>query len=647
MIASTFQSTDEEPLAKHKSLPYRPALDGLRGLAVAAVVIFHVDKDVLPGGWLGVDLFFVLSGFLITSLLLTEHNRWGRISLGGFWASRARRLLPSLVLMLLAVLIASATLAQPGRRGAISGDVLSAFAYVANWRFLLGDEEYFATIAMPSPVRHTWSLSIEEQYYFFFPLLLAALLHFARKRAHLATVLGVLAAASATWMAHLYVPGVDPSRVYYGTDTRIFELFIGAAAGALFGAHEFAERTRWRIDAIAGNVAWVSMGVFVLGFFFVDEHNGMLFTGGLALLCLLAVLPIVASASRTPSSFQRAFSWEPLRRLGLISYSLYLWHWPVIVFVGADRVGNPIARAVVQVGLSLLLAIGSYRFVEQPIRRGGFRSLVPGRPALSIWIARLTVPLLAVGLLTLPQMRNSVAGTRSSTLTLTIPQYTPLGTRHAASIIGNSIPASLAAAYPGTAYPDLTINPVVNFGCEPFDGAKVVSGVAQQPSSECADWRGKWPQELKNTNSEAAVLFTPQSLVSDWKVDGRTLRFGTPEFEQWVGRAFSSVQSASRSAGVARFAVMNLACHEVPHIGPEADLINDNARVQKLNAIIARWAAKNDVEVIDQHKALCTGGYHDTVNGVPLYKDTLHFSTDSGKIVWGWLAPQLQQLVKD
>ena len=183
----------KDPVAKHKSLPYRPALDGLRGVAVAAVVVFHLNKSALPGGWRGVDLFFVLSGFLITSLLLTEHNRWGRISLGGFWASRARRLLPSLVLMLLAVLTASAFLAEHGRRPAIGGDVLAAFFYVANWRFLLGDEQYFATIAMPSPVRHTWSLSIEEQFYFVFPLLLAALLVVVRRRVQLAVVLGVLA----------------------------------------------------------------------------------------------------------------------------------------------------------------------------------------------------------------------------------------------------------------------------------------------------------------------------------------------------------------------------------------------------------------------------------------------------------------------
>ena len=145
---------------QHRSLPYRPALDGLRGLAVAAVVVYHVNGDWVPGGWLGVDLFFVLSGFLITSLLLSEQARWGSIDLIGFWLSRARRLLPSLVVVCAAVLVAASIWTAPGRRSPVGWDVFSALLYVANWRFLLGDETYFGNLALPSPVRHTWSLSI-------------------------------------------------------------------------------------------------------------------------------------------------------------------------------------------------------------------------------------------------------------------------------------------------------------------------------------------------------------------------------------------------------------------------------------------------------------------------------------------------------
>ncbi|MBD2760235.1 acyltransferase [Yimella sp. cx-573] len=633
-------------MAKHKSLPYRPALDGLRGVAVAAVVIYHVSPSLLRGGWLGVDLFFVLSGFLITSLLLTEYNRWGRISLAGFWASRARRLLPSLTLMLLAVLIASAFLAQPGRRSAIAGDVLSSFLYVANWRFLVGDEQYFSTIAMPSPVRHTWSLAIEEQYYILFPLLMTALLVVFRRRNQLAGALAVMAVASALWMAALHVPGVDPSRVYYGTDTRIFELLIGAAAGAVFGAHEFAERTRWRVDGIAGRLAWPAMGLFVLAFVVVNENQSILFTGGLFVLCLLVVLPIVASASRTKSSFQRAFSWEPLRQLGLISYSLYLWHWPVIVFLGPERIPHPLLRAVVQIGLSVGLAYASYRFVEQPVRTGGFRALVPGRPTISLWTARLTVPLLVAGIAVLPHMRGSVAGATTSNTKLQLPPYQPLEYQHSVTILGNSIPASLAVAYRGALFPDLSVNTVVNFGCEPWDGARLADGKPQNPSESCSQWRGDWPGKVRAGKSELTMLFTPQSLVSDWQVGGRKLTFGTPEFEKWLGNTLTGVQSASRAAGAKKFAVINLACHRVPRISSEADLINDDARVRKLNAMIARWGAANKVTVIDQYGALCTGGYHDTVNGVQLYRDTLHFTSGGAEVMWRWLAPRIQIILQ-
>ena len=195
---------------------YRPGLDGLRGLAVTAVFAYHAHGAALPGGWLGVDLFFVLSGFLITRLLLVEHYSWGWISFMAFWQARARRLLPAAVLVVIAVLAAAWLWTPVGRRGAVAGDSLATLGYVANWRLVLTDEAYFAAVASPSPLRHAWSLAVEEQYYIVFPLLLAVLLRVLGRR-WLPVALGLMALGSALWMAHLHVPGLDPSRVYYGT----------------------------------------------------------------------------------------------------------------------------------------------------------------------------------------------------------------------------------------------------------------------------------------------------------------------------------------------------------------------------------------------------------------------------------------------
>lgn len=634
-------------MAKHKSLPYRPALDGLRGIAVAAVVIYHVAPSVLRGGWLGVDLFFVLSGFLITSLLLTEHKRWGRISLAGFWAARARRLLPSLIVVLLAVLAASMFLAQPGRRGAIATDVLATLAYVANWRFLLGDEQYFNAIAMPSPVRHAWSLSIEEQYYFFFPLVLTALLLMIRRRATLAAALVLAATASALWMAYLYVPGIDPSRVYYGTDTRIFELLIGAAAGALLGNHEFAQPSRWRIDRPLAILAWPAIVLFVLATIVVDENNPFVFRGGLAVICLILVVPVVTASSPQPSAFQRAFSWEPLRQLGLISYALYLWHWPVIVFASSDRIGlPPVLLAVLQIAVSVALAWLTVRFVERPIRQGGFRALVPRRQSLSLAVAGACVVLLGIGIAVLPRIQASAG--EGQNLVMHEPDYLASPTPQAVALLGNSIPASVAAAFPAGSYPDLKVSAIVNFGCDPWSAAKMLGGAPQEPSEACAKWRNDWPTELHNTGSRLTLFFTPQSLVSDWQVDGKTLRFGSPEYVSWLEKTLGDLRTTTQKAGSPRFAVMNLACHRLPgaSISPEVPLINDDRRVQRLNSIIAGWAKKSGVPVIDQYSTLCTGGYHDRINGIPLYKDTLHFSAESGAQFWTWLAPQIQKALE-
>lgn len=181
----------------HTPLTYRPALDGLRALAVLGVLVFHLWPNAARGGWLGVDLFFVLSGYLITTLLVREYVQRGGIDLRGFWLARARRLMPTLVVVLLAVLVMATFWTLPSRRYAVSLDVLSTLAYVANWHFISGDEAYFASNGTPSPLRHAWSLAIEEQYYLLFPLLLLALTRFLTRRRHLAFWLLALAAASA------------------------------------------------------------------------------------------------------------------------------------------------------------------------------------------------------------------------------------------------------------------------------------------------------------------------------------------------------------------------------------------------------------------------------------------------------------------
>src|SRR3954464_4268744 len=221
-------------------LSYLPGLDGLRAFAVIAVLLYHADLSWIRGGFLGVEVFFVISGYLITTMLLTEWHQQGRINLVGFWLRRARRLLPALYLLLVVTLV-FAIVFLPGEVARLRDDALAAFAYVTNWYLILGEQSYFETVGRPSLLQHLWSLAVEEQFYVLWPVLLTLMLRFWRRRVVVIATLGG-AIASAVWMAILYRPDVDPSRVYYGTDTRATGLMIGAALAFVWVPSQFQRR---------------------------------------------------------------------------------------------------------------------------------------------------------------------------------------------------------------------------------------------------------------------------------------------------------------------------------------------------------------------------------------------------------------------
>jgi peptidoglycan/LPS O-acetylase OafA/YrhL len=348
-----------------------PALDGLRAVAVLAVIAYHLDFGWAKGGYLGVDVFFVLSGFLITSLLVGEWGRSGAIGFRSFWARRARRLLPALALLLLALGL-YAGLHGPGLDGStLRPDALFTMFYSANWHQVFAHQSYFAQYGPASPLRHTWSLAIEEQFYLLWPLVLMGLLVLAKGRRHSVLVAtGVLAVGSAALMALLYHPGVDPSRVYYGTDTRAFELLVGAGLAVLL-----ARRPPLRSPALGVlNVAGaVSMGLLVYAIVAVGGPPGWLYQGGLLGATVLVALVIANVIQPRRGPLGAFLSLPPLRFIGIISYGLYLWHWPVIVLATQATTGvSGYPLKALQVGLALGLATASYYVVERPIRRARF-----------------------------------------------------------------------------------------------------------------------------------------------------------------------------------------------------------------------------------------------------------------------------------
>jgi peptidoglycan/LPS O-acetylase OafA/YrhL len=350
--------------------PYLPGLDGIRAIAVLAVIAYHLNYGWASGGLLGVQVFFVLSGYLITDLLVAEYRRHRGIRLGQFWLRRARRLLPALFVVLF-VTVGWATLFDRTQLAALRSDLPSSIFYVSNWWFIFHHVSYFAKFGPPSPLGHLWSLSIEEQFYLVWPLLVLAGMRWIGSRRVLIVVTLTVAAASAIEMGLLYSasPNGDPTRVYDGTDTRAFALLIGAAlAFALPRNRAFAPITpgATRVLNIVGGVGLV--GIFVM-FWHTNQYEPFLYQGGMVLLAVLTAM-VIGVTIHPGSRLQTILGWEPLRWVGERSYAIYLWHYPVIVLTTPVGVPSSVLRASLQIAVTFVLAALSWRYVEQPVRQG-------------------------------------------------------------------------------------------------------------------------------------------------------------------------------------------------------------------------------------------------------------------------------------
>ena len=358
---------DPQTDASHR-FGYLPGLDGLRALAVMAVLVFHADPSWLPGGYLGVEVFFVLSGFLITTLLLREWRREGTISLTAFWGRRARRLLPALFVLLVATL-SFALLFEADEVVRLRKDTLAALAYATNWFLIFGDQPYFATIERPSLLQHLWSLAVEEQFYLLWPVAFVALMRVGGARLAFVITAG---GALGSWLlgAWLWDPAGDPSRVYYGSDTRAGGLLAGAAlAFALAGARVgTAHRRSWDIDMLGAG----AIGALGLMAWQIEGTSPFLHRGGLTLTAALTATLLFATVHPGANLLTRALEAPGLRWLGTRSYGIYLWHWPIFM---VTRPGQDIDLEGAQLfALRLVLTLAaagiSYRLIEEPIRLG-------------------------------------------------------------------------------------------------------------------------------------------------------------------------------------------------------------------------------------------------------------------------------------
>lgn len=385
----TIHSKKTPGLSRAPRRRYMPGLDGLRAIAVLAVIFYHLGFPWADGGLLGVSIFFVLSGYLITDILLAEWEAWESISLKVFWLRRARRLLPALFFTL-TVLFLWLLFFRPAMLVSFKGDALAAILYVSNWWYIFHHLSYFQSYANPSLLTHFWSLAVEEQFYVIWPLFVLYALRHPKVRRFLFAITIVGAGLSAALMAVLYQPEADPSRIYYGTDTRAFSILIGAALAMVLPSKKLtcvlSRGTRILLE-VAGTLALI---VILSMLVFTNEYDGFIYQGGMFGLSV-ATAVVIAAAAHPSTWFGKVLGILPLRWLGIRSYGMYLWQYPIIILsLNNFDAGIPrLARFIVEMVLIIAVSALSFELVESPFRSGAvsrfFKNYIFSKSASVKW----------------------------------------------------------------------------------------------------------------------------------------------------------------------------------------------------------------------------------------------------------------------
>lgn len=623
------------------------ALDGLRAVAVSVVLIYHGGSTWLPGGFLGVDLFFVLSGFLITGLLLAEWQQRSRLDLRDFWTRRARRLLPALLLVVLATAITAAVVRGPVAQS-VRGDGLASLLYVSNWWFIGQGDSYSAQFEAPSPLQHTWSLAIEEQWYLLLPLALLLILpRRGMDRRKLGLVLIGLAVVSAMWMAVIAPPaGMDPSRVYFGTDTRIEALLLG---GALACLAPFLGRGRPAAVAAVGSALLVLVAMIT-----VEFENPLLYRGGFFAVAVAVAIVIADVTSRPDGWLSRVLSVQPLVAVGKISYGLYLWHWPVYVFLNGESTGvTGIGLLLVRLAVTVSLATASYHLIEMPVRRGGLTRLP--RPWWAVVVYGSVAGVVAV-LLLVPRFSassdDSIGDLAGQTASADVAEARSDSPRVA--LLGDSQVLALAQLYPGD-MTGLNVAPVLEFGCGLVPYEADIDGERMTLPDVCATWPDHYRAKLAELDPQVGVMVAGSWEQYDrWTPQG-AIRYTDPRWSQLLQQAYGERLQALHETSDEVVVILNH-CHGVPEwdlplatqfrAGRYPPVINDPDRIAAVNAA-ARQAARAQafpVRVIDLNPVLCPDGYAQDLGGVALRTDGLHLSEGGARLVWDHLDPRLRRM---
>ena len=595
------------------------SLDGMRGIAVLAVMLFHTASMPLAGGYLGVDVFFVLSGFLIGGILLDQHQRSGHVVLGSFWLRRARRLAPPLLVLLLVLAVVRLVTIQPDA-GTWRADILAALTYTTNWFQIISGGDYFAQFGVESPLVHTWSLAIEEQFYLGFALLMALLLP-RLSRAAVAALITVMALASAVLMV---LASADVTWTYYSTFTRIQALLIGVLLSMVVRRDQrwwqpARSRTRTAIGVVAG------LGIAVL--FVAPDQQDFMFRGGYTLVALLTAAVIWAVLA--PGALTSMLAWRPLVALGVISYGVYLWHWPIFQWLGTRRDAG-IDEQVVAIVLTILVSVASYCLIERPIRQGRFTRWRQWRQ----WIAYAAVAVVVAGLSLLP------ARTPPPSTELVWPAADQIPRTMFGA--GDSSMLALGVPFPQSRYPETLLWGPVEMGCGIVDEPYMMQGVETPTQERCLTWRSIWRERFAENDAQVSIISSWVWDAYDRSVDGVARPPGTPEFDDSYTAAFTQAATIASDNGRIPVYILGVPCmaaEQSYHL-----VLNDPARIQRLNNLLRTVVAQvPNARFVDMAPLTCNpdGSGVRFRNGQELRDDGVHWTPAGAEQVWAMLLARM------
>lgn len=636
-------TTASDPLhAGRPTLRHVGALDGIRGLAVIGVLAFHADH--ITGGFLGVDAFFVLSGFLITALLLVESEGNGRIDLRAFWGRRARRLLPAMfATVAVAALLVRFVLGVDGQSG-FGGEAAAALTYVSNWFAVSEQSDYWALFEEPSPLEHLWSLAIEEQFYVVWPLAVAACLAIGRGRRR---VLGavVVVGTLASWAALVHFGGdaAGTARAYYGTDTRAGAILVGALVAVVAtGRERVPNRVERGIAVVAAPVA-LAVGA---SWFVAGGTDPWLYQWGLPAHGVAVALVIAAVTGPCAGRLGAALAWSPLRAAGRVSYGLYLWHWPVFVVLDGSRTGlDGWPLTALRIAVSLAVTLVSYKLIEQPVRRERVQFRRPVLAGAGGALATAAIVALAV---LLPGSSDRVdqpvaaaVSAERDVLAQAVP-VTPAAPPTRLLVVGDSGAKALGPSIEAAGgNVGMEVMAIGRDGCglpRKGEGVSAPNGFYLPDPEGCDDWPERWAAAVEEHDPDVTLLHLAWAGVGARDLGDGTTR--EPCDETYDDYYLSELQRAVEvlSARGAPVLVTTAPTHGFDRSGDEQTIC-----LNRLYREIARTSA--DAELVDFAQWTCeTGPCLDDED--PRRPDGIHFAGQGAFDAAAWLVAEVEAFVE-